>query len=298
MCDIMRFPSIILFLFSLQLSAQDIDNKLKQDMIFYGDVMISAQLSDNRRRAADTFDQLIGEYIDIAPANSQVDLSFVKQITSITPDDSLFTISTWPVEFGAGIYEYHGYIFYSDRPYEKLQHNEEMSPSSQYQEHTADDWYGALYYNVVKYSDSEYLLFGRNDNGEFNNSKIADVLHFRDGNMLLGKEIFQDKEDSTSYVNKIYINYSADASVNLNYNPGLSMVVQDHLIQRIGRLPGQGPTHLPDGTYEGYQLEGDQWLYKRKLFDHSYGEDNAPRPNPVLDNKRPLRPKRKSKKRR
>ncbi|MBT8189180.1 MAG: hypothetical protein KJO29_02030, partial [Bacteroidia bacterium] len=76
------------------------------------------------------------------------------------------------------------------------------------------------------------------------------------------------------------------ATLQLNYNPGLKLIIHDHLIQRIGRIPGQGPVFLPDGTYEGYEFIEGIWMYREKIYDHTY--DAAPRPKPVLGNKKDL----------
>ncbi len=293
----MKVYLIFILCLPFSLFSQDMNVDLKSDLMFYGDVMTSAELPANRQRASKVFDQLLESYLEEMPP-SIVDLSFIKQLTKTVPEDSLFAIYTWQVELDNYNFEYQGYVFFNDKPYQKLVTRSPFDRSMKYASHSTQDWYGALYYNIVKYADGEYLLFGYNANGEFNNAKVADVLSFDGDKIVLGKEIFQDPEDTLTYNNKIYLSYSEDASVNLNYNPGLEMIVHDHLIQRIGRMPGQGPTNLPDGTYEGYAYVDGKWMYNKKLFDHSYGNDNAPRPKPVLNTNRKLKPKKKTRSRR
>lgn len=286
----MRLLFSLAILFSVSLSAQDMDHALKTDLMFYGDVMYSADNPSHRARAAYAFNEMVSDYI--AKQDSyNCDLSFIDQVTSITPEDSLFTIYTWQVELEDKAYEYFGYIFHRDKPYEKLVSKSGLDKSMQYETHDANSWYGAIYYNILNVADDEYLIFGFNANGEFNNAKVADILTFENDKLLLGKEIFQDAEDTLTYNSKLVISYSEDASVNLNFNPSMNMIVLDHLMQRIGRLPGQGPTFLPDGTYEGYAYNEGRWTYKRKLFNHSYGNDNAPRPKPVLNTQREVKSK-------
>jgi hypothetical protein len=275
----------------MTLSAQDMDQSLKTDLKFYGDIMYSAENPVHRARAAQVFNQMVDDYVSEQSAYN-CDLSFIDQVTAITPQDSSFTIYTWQVELKDKNYDYFGYIFHQDKPYEKLVSQSILDKSMQYETHDAGDWYGALYYNILNIADGEYLIFGFNANGEFNNAKVADILTFENDKALLGKEIFQDAEDTLTYKSKLVISYSEDASVNLNFNPSMDMIVLDHLMQRIGRLPGQGPTYLPDGTYEGYAYNDGKWMYKRKLFNHSYGKDNAPRPKPVLNTQRKLKSKR------
>lgn len=111
-----------------------------------------------------------------------------------------------------------------------------------------------------------------------------DVLHIDEGEITLGGEFFEDRNSPGTYLERIMIRYSIDATANLNYNPGLKMIIHDHLIQRIGRMPGQGPVMLPDGTYEGYEWKDGKWQYVEKIYEHTY--DEAPRPTPVLDEKK------------
>ena len=293
----MKVYWILIFMLPLVLMGQDMNSDLKADLIFYGDVMINADVPANRERAAKSFDQIIEKFISESTA-SNIDLSFVRQLSKVVSEDSLITIYTWGVELEDSKYDYEGYVFYNGKSHHKLVNRSAFDSNIRYATHTSQDWYGARYYNIVKFSDGEYLLFGRNDNGGFNNAKVVDVLSYEGDNLVLGKEIFQDPEDTLTYNNKIYITYSEDASVNLNYNAGMEMIVQDHLIQRIGRMPGQGPTYLPDGTYSGYGYRDGKWMFKEKLFDHSYGENNAPRPKPILNTKRKTKPKSSSKSRR
>ena len=63
------------------------------------------------------------------------------------------------------------------------------------------------------------------------------------------------------------------------------MIVHDHLEYIMGLQAGQGPTFIPDGTYEGYYYKNSKWMYKEKMFDHMYEEDNPPRPKPVFQDK-------------
>jgi len=281
----------LLVLLSASVSAQTEITELKSDLNFYADAMINAFEPENRMRAGDKFSELFSEYCE-TQKEGIIDLSFLKFIMVLTSEDSLFSVATWQVQLDNNEYAYNGYIFQKDRPYVELQSAGSLNQDVAYETHTPDDWYGALYYKMQKFNETDYLIFGYNVLGEFTKSKVADVLRINDSGITFGAEIFQNKEDTLTYDSKIVIEYSADASVNLNFNPGMNMIVHDHLINRMGRLPNQGPTNVPDGTYEGYAFTDGKWMYQEKLFNHSYGNDNAPRPEPLLDNrKNPTRKK-------
>ena len=279
----MKYLAFFFLLSAFTLSAQD--NDLYEDLSFYGDVMVNAVEAQHRERAATQFNRLFDKLIDENDMGI-VDLSRINYVSQIYAPDSSFSMVTWYVALEDFKYSYYGCFMQNGKPPVMLTQSSAFNKSMQYEFHDAEFWYGALYYNLIESGPGEYLIFGYNANGEFENAKVADYLIVDEQGFSLGKEVFQDKEDPSLNLTKLFVTYSADASVNLNYNAGMNMIVHDHLQQRMGRLPNQGPTFVPDGTYEGYVFQEGKWVYKEKLFDHSYGEDNAPRPKPVLDKRK------------
>ena len=133
--------------------------------------------------------------------------------------------------------------------------------------------------------ESYYLLFGFVQKDQYSKIKTLDILHFESGEAKFGKSIFKHPRESAKAIvkNRIFLEYSAEAFVTINYNPSLDLIIFDHLIPRMGRIPGQGPTMVSDGSYEGYYLEGDKWIYKEKIYDLIL--DEAPRPKPLDKNR-------------
>ncbi len=281
----MKYLAFFFFLIPSYVSSQDVND----DLLFYGDIMVNASEPQHRERAAKEFNRLFDQSIE--GLSGIKDCSDNKYVSQLYAPDSSFSIITWQVELAEHNFAYSGYFFSEGGAPVKMEDNVTFDKNIQYDLHEPDYWYGALYYNLLEISPDDYLIFGYNAHGEFENGKVVDALTVKNGELLLGKEIFQDKTDTTLFLSKVSLSYSADASVNLNYNPGLEMIVHDHLQNRMGRLPNQGPTNVPDGTYEGYKLEDGIWKYKEKLFHHSYGENNAPRPKPVLNKRKEGRQK-------
>lgn len=281
---------ILVFIFLMNvctgLKAQEAQYSLKQEMLFYADVMINALDAEHRMRAGNEFHSLFNKYLK--EGNDDNDFSFLKFISTQTPPDSTFQLISWAVQAEDHVYDHYAYLVKPDKTYSAFVDNAELSNDLSYEEFGIEDWYGALYYKVEKLGDN-YLIFGRDSNSKFTNQKVVDVLSFEDDQIVLGKPIFENKEEPGTYQSRICLAYSSDASVNLHYHTGMEMIIHDHLMKRMGRIPGQGATHLPDGTYEGYALEDGFWVYKEKLFDHSYGKNNAPRPKPILNTKRKLK---------
>jgi hypothetical protein len=76
------------------------------------------------------------------------------------------------------------------------------------------------------------------------------------------------------------LEFSAEASVKLNYDQALGMIVFDHVISMEGQH-GEGPTYVPDGSYEAFKIMKDKLVYLEKLPVTVLKD--APRPSPVLD---------------
>lgn len=262
--------------------AQDEDRKalssLESELLFYGDVMVNAYESSSRLRAASEFESLFQKYLDSQLAFSR-EAEFHKFISILDAPDNTFKLITWMQRISDQSTDYSGYILSQNGNYTRLIRTESVTEDLEYSECTSESWYGCHYYRIMK-SERDYLLFGFDSNGKYDNQKIVDILSFDDNQIRFGKPVFEDKEDLGTYKNRLILSFSSDASVYLNFDSDLKMIVHDHLEPRLGLQPGQGPTNIPDGTYEGYKFKKGKWNYNKKLFDHVY--ETAPRPKPVF----------------
>jgi len=247
--------------------------------------MLNALEYQNRAKAGDLFYDAFLSFLN-EPNAFELSPGDIKTVSVLESVDGDFKLVSWQVRFLENKSKYYGFIVFPDGSYVQLKDNSDFTQDLAFESVTPESWYGALYYSIKKLEENKYLIFGFNQIDQFKNAKVLDMIHVKDGTVTLGEEIFEDKNDLDTYQNRIILTYSGDASVNLNYNPGLEMIVHDHLIQRMGQLEGQGPTNVPDGSYEGYKLENGKWMYKEKIYDHSYGENNAPRPKPILNKKK------------
>lgn len=245
-----------------------------QKLNFFADVVNNAHSPDHRQMAFDSLSEGIKKYLD-SDVYSYDDLDALKYVSLISPQDSSFKLVTWQLE-GKEDYRYSGYIITPDG-YTQLQDRSGEIRDAEYSMLSPDKWYGAIYYNVKKFSkgnNNYYVLFGYNGYKNQEHQKLADVLTFHDGKPEFGKEIFykaveQGRPDEKA---RLILTYSRDAQVTINYNPSLDMITLDHLVTRMGYLPGQGPTSLPDGSYVGYEWsEKDGRLnYIDKIYHQTF----------------------------
>jgi len=276
------FIVIATVLLSIQSDAQD---QLLDDLSYYGDVMVNAYEAKHRIRAKAEFDVLIDRYVTEGHYKTD-DWAALEPYSrqQESEDESLFII-TYQVNTGVYPYVYGGYVIHNEQV-TKLNHESVLDPDSQYQAYGAEDWYGALYYNLlpIKGNPNSYLLFGYQYTKEFDKTKLIDVITLDANGITFGKEIFITRADEgrDDVKQRFILEYSSDTNASLNYNESIDMIIFDHLMPRMGQQAGQGNTYVPDGTYEGYQFEKGSFVYVEKIFDHIYEE--APRPEPVLNN--------------
>lgn len=263
--------------------------KVESNLAYHADVMINAMEVQHRVKACSAF-QKDFEAMLATPGSYDYSFDAIKWISRMQSDDQSYKIYTWVVEDEEGISTPYGYVQFEDGTYIQLRDQSNFTADTEYELNDDQSWYGAVYYKVMPLESgmgkTDMLLFGYRQISKFDKIKILDVISVDDSKQItFGKEIFvKEIEDSRDEVRtRLLLTYSSDASVSLNYNESMAMIVHDHLIARMGRLPGQGPTNLPDGSYVGYKQDGDRYLYVDKLFDQV--SETAPRPQPVLGQK-------------
>ncbi len=215
----------------------------------------------------------------------------LKSISIQYPADSTFRIFTWQLYVDENDYRYFGAI-QMNTPSLKLFPLQDRSHEVTNVDNdilTPEKWYGSVYYNLLDFDTDEgkkYLLFGYDGFSFHTKRKLIDVLSFKNGKPVFGAPVFAslDLENPHKPKNRLVLTFSAAASVKLNYDGHLNMIIFDHLITGFSEVPGQGPTNLPDGSYEGYQLKNGQWIHVDKVFDRVY--ETAPREEPILDDEK------------
>ena len=269
----MRFISFaIICLFNLNAFGQE---DVKQQLDFYGDIMLYAYKSEHRMQASEKFNTLFEDYVQ-NNSFADDDLSWLQWVSVLYPEDESFRVVSWQIKESDSLFHYHGFLQLENGAKVDLSGGEEYWSKISYDEREPDDCPMAMYYNIKKLSDQKYLLFGINEFNQYEKIKLVDVLVIDDEGIRFGAPVFTNETEDPKY--RIVLQYADDAVVSLNYNEDLNLLIYDHLITRMGRIPNQGVTSLPDGSYEAYKIKGDKLIYVEKVFDHIY--ETAPRPMP------------------
>ncbi len=213
----------------------------------------------------------------------------LREVSIQYPADSSFRIFSWQLYVTPNEYRYFGAIQTQakERTLTPLIDRSARVDDPEFDILGADDWYGAVYYNIKAFSTPDgprYLLFGFDGYQFFDKRKIIDVLHFRDGQAVFGAPVFATLEEGRGPItqNRLIREYSAASAIRCNFDPELEIIILDHMAS-IRRPDGKGISLIPDGTYEGYRFDEQQglWVYEEKLFHEVL--DSAPRPQPVFE---------------
>ncbi len=215
----------------------------------------------------------------------------VKTISIQYPADSTFRIFTWQLYVNQDEYRYFGAIQMNNQDLKlfPLIDRSAGMQNIEYQELAADNWYGALYYNMKEFDTPQgkkYLLFGYDAYNFYERRKLIDVISFDTGKPVFGAPVLAipSQTGALERQNRFTLTYSAEASIGCNYDEMEEKVVYNHLTK--GSSPYQGkPTMVPSGSYDGFTLKDGIWVYEEELFHFITPEGEYPRPEPVLDAK-------------
>jgi len=212
----------------------------------------------------------------------------LKSISILTPPDSSFRLFTWQLFVNDSTYRYYGAIQMNTgalKLFPLIDRSFEMDIQPTYEQLASDNWYGALYYNIRQFDTREgrkYLLMGFDAFEFFQKRKVIDVLFFEDkGKPVFGAPVFvRETSKPGPKEQRLIFEYSAEASIRVNWDEQYKMVLFDHLIVFPSPF-GRGMTAVPDGSYDGLRLEKGRWKYIDKVFNDSQKE--PPFPEPILD---------------
>ncbi len=284
MIRVTSFSIFFIALFSVCQAQDDLATyeKVLQDQ---SDILLTDSILDNRIKASD--DILNTLKTSLALANSfEYPFDSINRISIQYPQDSSFRIFSWQVYKDLDHYSYGGLI--QEKTNNRITElndfaKEFMDP--EFDIVNSEEWYGCVYYKIHDFESSkgkEYLVFGLNSYQLFENQKIVDVLSFDEKGPKFGSPVFFQPESTKAEKRRLVYTYSAETTFNMNYDPFLDLIVIDHL--QPARSIGGTSVWVPDGTYSGYKLQDNKWVFEEKLFHVIM--DEAPREMPVLDSRK------------
>jgi hypothetical protein len=190
----------------------------------------------------------------------------LKRIGIRTSQDNKIRTYTWSIKLEAGQHRYYGFIQKREGKSIKLfplKEELEIIPEVEFESLDHQHWYGMNYYEIVDFKyrgKRHYALLGMRNNGYESKTKTIEILYFTGKKARFGRSVFVN-EDKKKIKRELF-EYSHKTSMVLNYNKGSKMIVFDHLAPAKSSLKGLYRFYGPDGSYDGYQFNGQKWVYK------------------------------------
>lgn len=216
---------------------------------------------------------IVDHFTRILSEKSSFSESFdsLTMVGMLTAPDRSFRLFTWNIPMEGFTNEYHGLIQVRDKATGEchvhvLSNGTPLGRNMQDESLPADRWPGALYYEVHRNKDGRevyYTLLGYHFNDRFSDMKVIESLYFTpSGEPVFGKPVFRT-EDGTRH--RVVFEYSGEVVFNLRYNPGLKMIVYDHLAPIEPELTGHPRFYAPDFSYDGFRFRRGFWEYEAEL---------------------------------
>ncbi len=202
------------------------------------------------------------------PANYHSNLDSIPKIGVIFSPDKKLKIINWNLALEDLSFKYYAVLVQkvkSEVSVIQLQDNSLEIQSPLRKELNAQNWFGALYYDIIPFKhkgERKYLLLGWDGEDAFSNKKIIDVLSFENGNPRFGAEVFGKTYDKQR---RIIFEYSAKSVMSLSYYQKLKMVVFDHLSPLQENMEGMHEFYVPDMSYDGLIYKGGQWKLQKDV---------------------------------
>ena len=237
-----------------------------QTASFYADAMINALEPAHRVYAAEKFDSLFAERI--SQDNSFTDgLEDLPYVSNQSAEDGAFRILSWQVDAGEGKFNYVGYVQLSDGALHRFDSATGRAGHKVDDMTNITDWSGGLVYKILSAEDGNYMLTFRMLDA-FTKVKTLEPLMISDEEVHIGKPGTFDADRRGSSA-RIALVHSADSNAQITYEPASQRFIFDHLIAVQGRLEGQGPTYVPDGSYKAFEYQDGNWVYIDKLYNQT-----------------------------
>ena len=193
------------------------------------------------------------------------------KVGRITSKDNKVRVFTWELIRSDGSHHCYGFILCRRMNPEnslliRLKNNPSNSSDPGLQVLGADNWFGALYYEIIegKWNDfSIYTLLGYDPNNIFTSRKIIDCFYLKEGTIaVFGAPIFMM---NNKVRNRVVFEYSARVSMSLRYDEKRKMIVFDHLSPAKPSYEGNFEFYGPDFSYDAFKWINNFWVLEENI---------------------------------
>jgi hypothetical protein len=272
---IFKITLLVLLSFSLNIFSQSESIKKKQSKINQLFNQIIKERNDDISVSCN--DTIFGLMEEILKSDSSFyfDYQEIEHIGKITSQNKRINIFTWNIPLRTGML-FRGFIQCSNGNIFPLKQENTFKPSET-EQYNYENWYGALYYEIVDFQIDDityYALLGWSVPNTKNHIKLIDILSIKDNIPMFGLNIFDDEkreEDFYTMANgmlksrsRAIFEYDANSTMLLVYNSKNKQFEFEHL-SPMQVINEQIVSYGADLSTDIYKLKKGKWVYKSNV---------------------------------
>ena len=213
------------------------------------------------------------EFISILRRTLELKISFdftfdsLNTISILKSPDNYFKIYNWFIENDDNTYRFYAMIQFKNTKKDLifLNDNSDDILNVEQAELSSGNWYGCLYYNIIKNKEKKsYTIIGWDGNNEFSTKKIIDVIKFsRYNNIKFGAPIFKDDKQKSK--KRVIIEYNDQSPVSVQFNKKSKQIIFNNLVPQKKELEGIKAYYVPDGSFNAYEYKKAKWWLVKEI---------------------------------
>lgn len=183
---------------------------------------------------------------------------------SVYDADSTLRIISWNYALQDGSYGCNALLIKSQRHKAPLLHafsTQKAQLPNEKKRYTSKNWYGALYYRIIK-QKNRYLLLGYSTYCPTTRVKLIEVLRYEKNKPYWGEKIF-DIGKQQPY--RVVFEYSSRVQMLLHYDAMQEGFIFDHLSPEEPSMKGIKAYYGPDFSYDGLFYCKKKWTLQEDL---------------------------------
>jgi hypothetical protein len=264
---------LLSFLFVVQCSAIfgqfNFENR-ENELSVLLDSLRSAKNNDQKEHWNNQFKTLMSSTLN-EPSIFEQTFTKLSTVGVIDSPDGLVKIVNWNVEQDDQSQKYYAFVLHRDLRKNthvviELIDNSFMLPGKPDDILDADNWYGALYYQIIPVEKSNklyYTVLGWDGGTTSSNTKLIDVISFTGSSLKLGQSLFKMGDQN---VKRIFFEHSEKTVMSLKWEPEYKRIIFDHLSPETPSMTGFYEYYVPDMSYDALVFEGTKWILKEDVI--------------------------------
>lgn len=239
------------------------------DAHFFADVMSHAKSYEHRKLAHDSLVEILDRHISKGATLP----SLPPPVQIIYTPDSSHQLVSWQLIGDQEAEITFGCLYTAlDSSVIKFQDVSKYQSDQKFGSFGSNRWIGAVYTKLFRISDldSIWLAFGYNRINPFETLYIIEPIKVFENTVMFGFPLFEDEEGALQ--DRLIWKISNGAVNPIDITDSLNRIIAPHLAIVPYGSNKQISIHVPDGTYEYWEWDGEIWRYHERLYEQRFQE--------------------------